>query len=102
MGITCSHEAQKEYSKVVELARGEAKRVVSEAEGYEADRVNRAKGDVARYVQLLSAYQEAPEVTRRRLYLETMEETLPQLDRILVVDDQGVLKMLPLAGGGLK
>lgn len=96
------NEAQKEYSKVVELARGEAKRVVSEAEGYEADRVNRAQGDVARYVQLLSAYQEAPEVTRRRLYLETMEETLPQLDRILVVDDQGVLKMLPLNTGGIK
>ena len=96
------NEAQKEYSKVVELARGEAKRVVSEAEGYEADRVNRAQGDVARYVQLLAAYQEAPEVTRKRLYLETMEETIPQLDRILVVDEQGVLKMLPLNAGGAK
>jgi modulator of FtsH protease HflK len=94
------NEAQKEYSKVVELARGEAKRQVSEAEGYQADRVNRAQGDIARFVQLLAAYNDAKVVTRRRLYLETMERILPQVERILVVSDEGVLKMLPLATGG--
>lgn len=96
------NEAQKEYSKVVELARGEAKHQVSQAEGYLADRVNRARGDVARYVELLAAYNEAKDVTRRRLYLETMERVLPQVERILVVGDEGVLKMLPLVGGGVK
>jgi len=95
------NEAQREYNKVIQVALGEAKRQVSEAEGYAADRVNRARGDVARYTQLLSAYLESKEVTRRRLYLETLERVLPRVKRILVVSDKGVLKMLPLDLGGV-
>jgi len=90
------NEAQREYSKVVELARGEAKQQISEAEGYAADRINRAHGDVARFREMLAVYASAPEVTRRRLYLETLERVLPRVERVLVVSDEGVLKMLPL------
>ena len=61
------NEAKREYNKVIELARGDAKRQVSEAEGYQADRVNRAEGDVARFRELVTQYQAAKDVTRRRL-----------------------------------
>jgi len=94
------NEAQREYSKVIELARGEAKQQISEADGYLADRVNRAQGDVARFKKIYEAYAVAKEVTRKRLYLETVERVFPQIEKILVVSDEGVLKMLPLAGGG--
>ena len=92
------NEAMQEYNKVIPLARGEAKQAIAEAEGYELDRVNRAKGEVARFTELLSAYKESPEVTRKRLYLEAIEEVLPRVKRIVVADGDGVLKFLPLEG----
>lgn len=90
------NEAQREYNKAIAQARGEALREVSEAEGYAVDRVNRAKGDVARFTELIGIYKESPEVTRKRLYLETIERVLPGVDRVIVADDDGVLKWLPL------
>ncbi len=93
------NEAKREYNKVIELARGDAKRQISEAEGYQADRVNRAEGDVARFRELVKQYQAAKDVTRRRLYLETLERVLPKVKRVLVVDGDGVLKLLPLDVG---
>jgi len=96
------NEAQREFAKVIELARGEAKQEVSKAEGYLADRVNRAEGDVARFREMVKQYSAAKEVTRRRLYLETLEKVLPKVKRVLVVDGSGVLKLLPLADGGGK
>lgn len=92
------NEAQREYNKAIAQARGEALREVSEAEGYAVDRVNRAKGDVARFVELLEVYGQSPGVTRRRLYLETVEKVLPKVQRVIVADDEGVLKLLPLEG----
>lgn len=94
------NEAMQEYNKVIPLARGEAKKAIAEAEGYELDRVNRAKGEVARFTELLSAYDESPEVTRKRLYLEAVEEVLPKVKRIVVAEGDGVLKLLPLEGPG--
>jgi membrane protease subunit HflK len=96
------NEAQREYNKAIAQARGEALREVSEAEGYAVDRVNRAKGDVARFRELVAVYAQSPEVTRRRLYLETIEKVLPKVRSVVVADEEGVLKMLPLAreGGG--
>lgn len=91
------NEAQREYNKAIAQARGEALREVSEAEGFAVDRVNRAKGDVARFTQLVAVYEQSPQVTRRRLYLETMEKVLPQVKSIVVASAEGVLKMLPLA-----
>jgi membrane protease subunit HflK len=94
------NEAMQEYNRVIPLARGEAKKRVAEAEGYSLDRVNRAKGEVARFTELLAAYNESPEVTRKRLYLEAVEEVLPKVKRIVVADSEGVLKFLPLEGQG--
>ncbi len=94
------NEAMQEYNKVIPLARGEAKQRVAEAEGYELDRVNRAKGEVARFTELLAAYEESPEVTRKRMYLEAIEEVLPRVRRIIVAEEGGVLKLLPLDGPG--
>jgi len=94
------NEAQREYNKAIAQARGDALREVSEAEGYAVDRVNRAKGDVARFVELVAVYAQSPEVTRRRLFLETVEKVLPKVRRVVVASGEGVLKLLPLEGEG--
>ena len=94
------NEAQREYNKGIAQARGNALREVSEAEGYAVDRVNRAKGDVARFVELVQVYKQSPEVTRQRLFLETIERVLPNVARVIVASGDGVLKMLPLTSGG--
>lgn len=94
------NEAQSEYNQVIPRARGEALQTVRQAEGYALDRINRARGDSARFVALFDAYQRAPEVTRRRLYLETMTRVLPRASRMVVVDEdlRGVLPLLNLEG----
>ena len=80
--------ANGEYNKVVPRAKGEALRKVSTAEGYAAKRVNEAKGDAGRFNATLAEYVKATEVTRQRLYLETMQEVLPQLSRKIILDDK--------------
>jgi membrane protease subunit HflK len=94
------NEAERDRNSVIPRARGKAEKQIEEAEGYAIDRVNRAKGDVARFVELLAAYEESPEVTRQRLYLETVERVLPRVKRIVVADGDGVLKLLPIDGAG--
>lgn len=96
-------EAQSEYNKVVPRARGEAQQVILAAEGYALDRVNRAKGEAARFESLYAEYRKAPEVTRKRIYLETMREILPKVGRKVVVDEsiEGMVPLLNLDGGGL-
>ncbi len=94
------NEAQKEYNKAIAQARGNALREVSEAEGYAVERVNRAKGDVARFVELVKVYKTSPEVTRQRLFLETIERVLPNVSRVIVASGDGILKVLPLMLGG--
>jgi len=89
------NEAQSEYNKVIPRAQGEAQQTIQEAEGYALDRVNRAQGDSARFDALYTEYRKAPEVTRKRLYLETMTKVLPKVERKVVVDD-GVKGVLPL------
>jgi membrane protease subunit HflK len=80
------NQANGEYNKVVPRASGEAQRQLSEAEGYALQRVNEAKGDVARFSALLEQYEKAPEVTRQRLYLETLGEVLPKLGGKVILD----------------
>ena len=80
--------ANGEYNKVVPRAKGEALRKASTAEGYAAKRVNEAKGDADRFNATLAEYLKAPEVTRQRLYLETMQEVLPQVSRKIVLDEK--------------
>jgi membrane protease subunit HflK len=94
------NEAQSEYNRVIPRAEGEALKAIQEAEGYALDRVNRAQGDSARFVALYEAYRTAPEVTRKRIYLETMNDVLPKVSRKVVVDDElkGLLPLLNLEG----
>ncbi len=94
------NEARSEYNKVIPKARGEALQAIEQAQGYAIDRVNRAKGDAALFEQLLAAYRRAPEVTRRRIFLETMEAVYPKTQRKLLIDTQlkGMLPVLDLDG----
>ncbi len=99
------YEAREEYNKAIPSARGEAEKIISESEGYAVDRINTARGDSARFVALYDEYARAKDVTRRRLYLETMREILPNIGSKYVVDDQqkGVLPLLNLdKKGGLR
>jgi membrane protease subunit HflK len=93
-------EAQSEYNKVIPRARGEAEQTVLAAEGYALDRVNRAEGEAARFNAFYAEYRKAPDVTRQRIYLETMREVLPKAGRKIVVDDEirGLLPLLDLGG----
>jgi len=87
--------ANGEYNKVVPRARGEADQKIRGAEGYALGRVNQAQGDADRFSALLAEYLKAPEVTRERMYLETMTEVLPQFERKIIIDDS-VSQLLPL------
>jgi membrane protease subunit HflK len=90
--------ANGEYNKAVPRAEGEAGQKISMAEGYKLKRVNEALGDVAAFNAVLTEYIKAPEVTRTRIYLETMSEVLPLLrDRVIV--DEKVTQLLPLLPG---
>ena len=80
------NQANGEYNKVVPRASGEAERQLRDAEGYALERVNEAEGDVARFRALLEQYEKAPEVTRQRLYLETMAKILPRLGGKVILD----------------
>ena len=93
--------ANGEYNRAVPKAGGEAEKTVSEAEGYATQRVNEAEGDVAKFNALYAEYQNAPEVTRRRIYLETMEEVMPRLGNKVILDEGAsqVLPFLPLQQG---
>ena len=90
--------ANGEYNKFVPKARGSAARAIREAEGYRAKRVNEAEGDAALFNALLTEYTKAPKVTKRRLYLETMNDVLPRVESKIVIDEsmQGILPLLQL------
>jgi modulator of FtsH protease HflK len=94
------NEARAEYNKVIPRARGEAQQAVLEAEGYALNRVNRAQGESARFRSVQEAYSRAPEVTRRRLHLETLERVLPRMGGKLLLDGdaRGIVPLLPLEG----
>ena len=95
------NEALAEYNAVIPRARGEAQQTILQAEGYALDRVNRAEGEATRFAAIEAAYRQAPEVTRRRMYLETMQQILPQVGRKVFVAEgtTGVLPLLSLDGG---
>lgn len=92
--------ANGEYNKAVPRARGEADQRLRGAEGYALGRVNEARGDADRFQALFSEYLKAPEVTRQRIYLETMADVLPALERKIILDDRvnGLLPHLSLDG----
>lgn len=92
--------AQREYNQVIPRARGEAQQTVEQSEGYALDRVNRSEGDAARFSALYEEFRKAPEVTRKRLYLETLAKVLPKAGKKVVVDKdvKGLLPLLNLEG----
>jgi modulator of FtsH protease HflK len=92
------NQAQSEYNQVIPRARGEALQTVQQAEGYALDRVNRAIGDAERFGALFEAYRSAPDVTRKRLYLEMLNEVLPRVQDKVIIDDKAssVLPLLDL------
>ena len=87
-------------NKVLAEARGEAAQLLEEAEGYRARVINEAEGEASRFKAVLEEYRKAPEVTRKRLYLETMEQVLGDVDKVILSDQngsgQGVVPYLPL------
>jgi len=94
------NEAWADYNKAVPRAKGEAEQAIRSAEGYALERVNRAEGDAKRFTALYQEYRKAPDVTRKRMYLEAMGTLLPKLGRKLILDDKarGVLPLLQLGG----
>jgi membrane protease subunit HflK len=91
--------ANGEYNKVVPKAKGQADQTIRAAEGYRYKRVNEAEGDVAAFSAVLQQYIKAPEITRTRLYFETMSEVLPQTGQKIIVDEslRQLLPVLPLS-----
>jgi modulator of FtsH protease HflK len=97
------NEAWAEYNKAVPRAKGEAEQAVRAAEGYALERENRALGDAQRFEAAYEEYRKAPEVTRKRLYLEALAEIMPKVGPKVIVDDKarGVLPLLQLDGAAL-
>jgi modulator of FtsH protease HflK len=89
------NEARRDYNKVIPLAEGEKDQRIREADGYRLKRINEAEGDASRFSALLAEYSKAPEVTRRRIYIETLEAVLPGVQSKIIVDDKSS-SILPL------
>lgn len=89
------NQANGEYNRVIPEARGKAEQSLSQAEGYATQRVNEAEGDATRFKALLTEYQKAPEVTKKRIYLETLSEVLPNIPGKIIIDEK-VPQFLPM------
>ncbi|MDD5027250.1 MAG: FtsH protease activity modulator HflK [Candidatus Omnitrophica bacterium] len=99
------NQAWEAYNKAIPKAKGEAERTIREAEGYSLDKINRAKGESERFLVTLGEYKKAPEITRKRLYLETLAEVLPKAKEKYIIDPRqsSILPLLDLGRkGGLK
>ena len=92
------NQAKSEYNRVIPKARGQALQAIQQAEGYAKDRINRAKGDAKFFELILQAYKGAPKVTKRRIYLETIDTIYPEIKHKVIVDDKvkGILPLLSL------
>jgi membrane protease subunit HflK len=92
---TLINHAEAEYNRVIPRARGEAEETIQLSEAYALNRVNRSKGEAERFNALYESYIKAPEVTKQRIYLETMEKVLPKIGNKIIVDEKGN-NVLPL------
>jgi len=95
------NEATKQANEAIPRAQGEANRAIAEAQGYAAERTNKALGETARFRAILAEYQTAPEVTRRRMYLEALSDLLPEIGSVLVIREgqSGLVPLLHLREG---
>jgi membrane protease subunit HflK len=93
-------------NEIIPKARGEAAQAFQEAEAYKQKRVKEAEGDASRFTQMLNAYRQAKDVTRTRMYIETMEQIMPKMDKYIVdgKDAGGLVNVLSLekVKGGAK
>jgi membrane protease subunit HflK len=92
------NQARSEYNKIIPRAKGEAEQMIQEAEGYALERVNRSRGEAARFNSVFFEYRRAKEVTRQRIYLETLNNVLPKVGKKLIVDEdiKGLIPLLDL------
>ncbi len=93
-----TNEAEGKKNKIIPAAMGKKEQAIREAEGYKIKRINEATGDTKAFLAILREYEKAKDVTRRRLYLETMEKVIPKCDEIYVIDkdQKGILPILNL------
>jgi modulator of FtsH protease HflK len=92
---TLINQARSDYNRVIPRARGEAMQTIQQAEGYAVNRTNTALGEVAAFNEVHREYLRAPEVTKRRIYYETMQDLLPKLGNKVITDQDGA-NVLPL------
>jgi len=86
---TLINQAESEYNQVIPRARGEAEETIQLAEAYALNRVNRAIGEAGRFISLYEEFIKAPEVTKKRIYFETLERILPKIGDKIIVDEKG-------------
>ena len=98
------NEAEKNRNKAMPRAEGEARQTIAQAEGYLALRVNRAKGEAERFKAIYEQYRQAPQITRRRLYLEMIDQILPRIGKLYVVEEghMAPIPLLNLGGQGAR
>lgn len=101
---TAVNEAHQAYNKEIYRVQGDAQRMLNEAQGYAIERTNNAMGDVALFDAVLKEYLKAPQITRDRMYLETMNKVLSKIEDKVVVDSklENILPLLNLDGKGGK
>lgn len=101
---TLINQAESDYNRVIPRARGEAQQTIQQAEGYSTNRINTAAGEVAAFVDLHGEYVKAPDITKRRIYYETMQELLPKLSNKVITDQDGsgVLPLLQMQMDGAR
>lgn len=90
------NDANRQRNQAIPRAEGTAERIIAEAQGYAAERVNRALGEAARFNAVLVEYRNAPDVTRSRLYIETLRDVLPRLGSVVVMEEGQILPLLNL------
>jgi len=95
------YQAKEAYNKVIPAAKGNAEKTIKAAEGYALDRINRAEGDSARFIAFYNEYAKARDVTKRRLYLETLKDLFPKLGKKYIIDSDQK-NLLPLLNIGSK
>ena len=98
------NQAWEAYNKVIPKARGTAEKTIREAEGYALDKVNRAKGESEKFLATLAEYKKSPDITKKRLYLETLMESLPRAKDKYIIDQKqsSILPLLNIGEKGVK
>ncbi|MFH1777966.1 MAG: FtsH protease activity modulator HflK [Candidatus Omnitrophota bacterium] len=96
------NQAWEAYNKAIPQAKGEAERAIRQAEGYALDKINRARGEAERFTTVLAEYKKSPEITKKRLYLETMMQVLPRAKQKYITDPKqsSILPLLDIGREG--